>query len=125
MLFRSVGDGKPTTNINGFFNFAQLPVLKLSTTLNVNSLKTSYVDGMIYGIRFDKDLLNGKMNWSLNYRYVDYTYLASSGKRIEHIGAIDLSYQFSRKFSMSVNYEGTFETQNIYHQIYCSLIKRF
>ncbi len=119
------GDSKPTKNFSGIFNYSQLTSLKISTTLTANVLKTSYVDGVVYGIRFDKDFMNGKMNWGVNYRFVDYNYLLSSGKLIEHIGGIDLSYQFTRKFSMSVNYEGTFEKQNTYHQIYCSLIKRF
>ncbi len=119
------GDSKPTTNINGFLTYTQLPVLNVSASLTVNSLHTSYVDGLIYGLRFDKDFLNGKLNWSLNYRYVDYTYLTSKDKLLEHIFGTDLSMQFSRKFSLSVNYEGTFEKVNKYHQIYCSLIKRF
>ena len=119
------GDSKPTTNFNGIFNYSQLTSLKISTTLTANVLKTSYVDGVVCGVRFDKDFLNGKMNWGVNYRFVDYNYLISSSKLIEHIGGIDLSYQFTRKFSMSFNYEGTFEKQNKYHQIYCSLIKRF
>ena len=119
------GDTKATKNFNGMFDYSQFSALKISTTLNVNVLKTSYVDGVVYGIRFDKDFLNGKMNCGLNYRFVDYNYLISSSKLLEHIGEADLSYQFSRKFSMSVNYEGTFEKLNKYHQIYCSLIKRF
>ena len=119
------GDSKPTKNFNGIFNYSQLTSMKISTTLTANVLKTSYVDGVVYGVRFDKDFLNGKMNWGMNYRFVDYSYLISSTKLIEHIGGLDLSYQFTRKFSMSINYEGTFEKQNKYHQIYCSLIKRF
>jgi len=119
------GDSKPTKNFNGIFNYSQFTSLNISTTLTANILKTSYVDGVVYGVRFDKDFLNGKMNCGLNYRFVDYNYLISSSKLMEHIGEADLSYQFSRKFSMSVNYEGTFEKQNTYHQIYCSLIKRF
>jgi hypothetical protein len=119
------GDSRPTKNFNGIFTYSQLPLLKISSTLTANVLQTSYVDGVIYGIRFDKDFFNGRLNWGLNYRYVDYTYLASSGKLLEHIGAADLSIQFTRKFSMSVSYEGTFEQQNVYHQIYGSLIKRF
>lgn len=119
------GDSKPTKNINGFLTYTQLPILEASTSLTVNALQTSYVNGMIYGIRFDKDFMNGKLNWGLNYRYVDYTYLNNSKKLLEHIAATDLSTQFSRKFSLSVSYEGTFEQQNTYHQIYCTLIKRF
>ena len=115
------GDSKPTTNFNGIFNYSQLTSLKISTTLTANILKTSYVDGVVYGIRFDKDFLNAKLNWGVNYRFVDYNYLLSSGKLIEHIGGIDLSMQFSRKFSMSVNYEGTFEKQNTYPVSYTHL----
>jgi len=119
------GDSSPTKNINGYLTYTQLPVLKASATITVNALQTSYVNGMIYGVRFDKDFVNGKLNWGLNYRYVDYTYLNNSEKLLEHIAATDLSMQFTRKFSLSVSYEGTFETQNTYHQIYCTLINRF
>ena len=119
------GDSKPTKNINGFLSYTQLPLLKVAASLSANVLQTSYVNGFIYGLRLDKDFLKGKLNWGVNYRYVDYTYLASAGKLLEHIAATDLSMQFTRKFSLSVNYEGTFDKQNIYHQIYCSVIRRF
>jgi len=119
------GDSKPTTNINGYLTYTQIPLLRASTSFTFNALQTSYVDGIIYGVRLDKDFLNGKLNWGLNYRYVAYTYLNTSGKLLEHIGAIDLSMQFTRKFSLSVSYEGTFEKDNTYHQIYCTVIKRF
>lgn len=119
------GDTKPTTNINSFLTYTQLPWLNASTSLTFNALHTSYVDGFIYGVRFDKNMLKGKLNWSLNYRYVDYTYVTSKDKLQEHIAGTDLSFQFTRKLSFSVNYEGTFEKENKYHQVYCSLIKRF
>jgi hypothetical protein len=119
------GDSKPTKNINGYLTCTQLPALKASGTLTVNALQTSYVNGLIYGIRFDKGFINGRLNWSLNYRYVDYTYVTSLDKLLEHIAGTDLSMQVTRKFSFSVNYEGTFEKENKYHQVYCSLIQRF
>jgi len=120
-----VGDSKPTQNVNGFVSYTQLPLLKASLSLTGNTLQTSYVSGQIYGVRLDKDFFKGKLNWGLNYRYVNYTYLISSGKLLEHIAATDVSMQFTRKFSMSVNYEGTFDKEAIYHSIYCNLIKRF
>jgi hypothetical protein len=119
------GDSKPTQNVNGFLTYTQLPGLNASVSLTINSLQTSYVKGQIYGLRMDKDFFKGKFNWGVSYRYVDYTYLTSSEKLIEHIASTDLSFQFTRKFSVSVNYEGTFEKQVIYHQVYCNLIKRF
>ncbi len=119
------GDTQPTENINGNLTYTQLPFLKAAASLTVNAIQTSYVKGMIYGLRLDKDFVKGKMNWGISYRYVDYTYLNTSGKLLEHIASTDLSYQFTRKFSISFNCEGTFDPQNIYQQIYVSLIKRF
>jgi hypothetical protein len=119
------GDTQPTENVNGYLTYTQLPFLKAAASLTVNALQTSYVKGMIYGLRLDKDLVKGKMNLGVSYRYVDYTYLNSSGNLLEHIESTDLSYQFTRKFSISFNYEGTFDPQSTYQQIYISLIKRF
>ena len=119
------GDAKPTKNFNGFLTYTQLPLWQMSASLTVNELQTSYISGSIYGLRLDKSLLKGKLNAGMNYRYVDYTYLTSSEKLLEHIFSTDLSMQFTRKFSLSVNYEGTFEKLSTYHQIYFSLIKRF
>jgi hypothetical protein len=119
------GDSKPTKNVNGYLTYTQLPWLDASASLTVNALQTSYVEGKIYGLRFDKGFVNGKLNWSLNYRYVDYTYVTSQAKLLEHIAGTDLSMQFTRKFSFSVSYEGTFEKENKYHQVYCSVIQRF
>lgn len=119
------GDSTPTTNVNGYLTYSRLPWVDASASLTVNSLKTSYVEGQIYGLRFDKGFLSGKLNWSLNYRYVDYTYVTSLTKLLEHIAGTDLSIQITRKFSFSVSYEGTFEKENKYHQVYGSLIKRF
>ena len=119
------GDSRPTENINSYLTYTQLPFLKAAASLTANVLQTSYVKGVIYGLRLDKDLINGKLNCGISYRYVDYTYLNTSGKLLQHIASTDLSYQFTRKFSMSFNYEGTFDQQNIYQQIFISLIRRF
>jgi hypothetical protein len=118
-------DTRPTKNANGFLTYTLIPLFKLSASLTANYLETSYVNGSIYGIRLDKDFLSGKLNWSLGYRYVDYLFQSNSSKLIEQIAETDFSYQFSRKFSMSINYEGTFEKENTYHRIYFSAIKRF
>ncbi len=118
-------DLHPTKNTNGFLTYSQIPGIKVSATLSANLIQTSYINGTIYGLRLDKDFIEGKLNAGINYRYVDYQYLNSTGNLKQHIGEVELSYQFSRKFSMSANYEGTFEKQTNYHSIYLSVIKRF
>ncbi|MCE1199398.1 MAG: hypothetical protein LWW85_10555 [Marinilabiliales bacterium] len=118
-------DSKPTTNFNGYLSFSQLPFLQATLSLNANHLQTSYVKGNIYGLRIDKELLNGKLFWSLDYRYVDYLYPVTSQKLLEQIGETDFSLRISRKLSFSINWQGTFEKTETYHQIYCSFIQRF
>ena len=114
----------PTKNVNGFLSYAKMP-FNISATLSGNILQTSYINGNIYGLRLDKSMISGVLNLGLNYRYVDYQYVSTINTLQQHIAAADLSIQISRKFSLSFNYEGTFEKVNKYHSIYFSAIQRF
>jgi hypothetical protein len=118
-------DLHPTKNTNGFLSYSQIPGIKVSASLSANLIQTSYINGAIYSIRFDKDFMEGKLNAGINYQYVNFLYQNSTGSLKQHIGEVELSYQVSRNFSFSVNYEGTFEKQTNYHSIYLSIIKRF
>lgn len=118
-------DKKPTKNMYGFLSFNQLPLLKVSTTLSSTILQTSYIQGSIYGIRLDKNILSGKLNTSIGYQKVDFQYQANAGDLKQQIGQFEFMYQISRKFSVSANYEGTFDEQTHYHNIYFSAIQRF
>jgi hypothetical protein len=120
-----VNDVRPTQNLNGMVTYSQLPLINASATLSVNLLQTSYLSGKIYGLKLYKDFFNGKLNGSIDYRYVDYTFENSPVDLIQHIGEVDLAYYFTRKFSISVNYEATIEPQINYHRIYLSVVKRF
>ena len=117
-------DIAPTKNVNGYLSYSKMP-LDITASLSGNLIQTSYVNGSIYGIRFDKSLMSGKMNCGLNYRYVNYQFVSNSNTLQQHIGEADLSFQVTRKFSLSVNYEGTFEKVNKFHSIYFSATKRF
>lgn len=118
-------DVRPTKNINGFIGYNQIPWIKVSTMLSANLLQTSYLTGKIYGVRLGKDFFDSKLSSSINYRYVDYNFESDTDRLSQQIGELDLSFRFNRKFSMSVNYEATFENENDYHRIYFSAIMRF
>jgi hypothetical protein len=119
------GDLNPNENINGFITVNQLPWIKTSATLTANLLKTSYLDGKIYGIRLSKDLVRGKLYSEFNYRYVDYSFMNSTSKLTQNIAQLNLSWQFKFKMSVSVDYELTLEGADKYHRIYLSFSKRF
>lgn len=118
-------DINPMYNVNGFLTFNQVPWIDASVSLSTNWMKSSYVDGLIYGIRIYRDLIPSKLSTGVFYRLVDYNYLNTSSKSLQHMAEFELSWQFSKKFSLSANYDGTFEKSNQYNSIYINLIKRF
>ena len=120
-------DIHPMLNVNGYLTFSKVPVINSSLTFTTNWLKSSYVDGMIYGVQLYKDLIPSKLSTGINYRLVDNNYLSSSSvsSSLQHMAALEFSWQIRKKMSFSVNYDGTFEKSNKYHSIYASLIQRF
>jgi hypothetical protein len=118
-------DLNPNETLNGFIAFNQLPWIKVSATLTANLLKTSYLDGQIYGIRLARDIIPGKMFAEVNYRYIDYKFLNSTSTLVQNIAQANISWQLKHKMSFSVDYELTLENVNKYHRIYVSFSKRF
>jgi hypothetical protein len=118
-------DLRATDNINGYINFNQVPWKNGSTTLSSNLLRTSYLNGKIYGLKIDRDLISGKLTVGLGYQYVDFQYLSSNTSMFQHLANLDLFWRINRKLSFSVNCEKTFEKPVSYTRIYANLIKRF
>jgi hypothetical protein len=120
-------DIHPMLNVNGFLTFSKVPGINSSVTFSTNWIKSSYVNGMIYGVQLDKELVPSKLSAGINYRLVDNNYLnATSGNRsLQHMAALELSWQISKKMYFSANYDGTFDKSNKYHSIYVSLTQRF
>lgn len=118
-------DLHPTENANGFITVSKVPWIDASATLSANVLQNSYIKGQIYGLRLNRDFIDGKINSGLNYRYVDYNYVNVDGKLQQHIAEADFTYRMNRNFSVSLNYELTLEDQLKYHRLYFSLVHRF
>jgi hypothetical protein len=118
-------DLNPNETLNGFLTINQLPWIKASATLTANLLKTSYLNGQLYGLRLSRDIIPGKLYGELNYQYVDYTFNNSDSKLKQNIAQANLSWQLKNKLSFSIDYELTIEPVNKYHRIYISLNKRF
>jgi len=56
---------------------------------------------------------------------VDYLYRNSESALIQHVGEANLSWSVYRKLSLSVYYEGTFETSLPYNRLYINISQRF
>jgi len=118
-------DPRPSKNLNGTLTYSHVPGIGASVTLSSTWLETSYINGMVYGAGISRDLVPGKLNGGLKYRYVDYLYINSELALVQNVVEANLSWMIYRKLSLSVFYEGTFEKELPYHRLYINLSKRF
>jgi len=118
-------DPKPSINASSYINYSQLPLIHVSTTINATKLKTAYLDGMMYGLQFSRDLIPGKLSAELEGRYVDYQFLNSPSTLQQKIGEFSLYWQIANKISLSADFEETIEKGTNYSRIFLNLTKRF
>ena len=113
-------------NINTYVNFSRLPWVNATASLSANLLQTNYLDSRIYGARLSKEIVRGKLNSEVYYRWVEYDYKNYEYKIQQQIGGIDFSWNITRKLALYLYYEGTFEKQNTtFNRFNTKLIQRF
>ena len=118
-------DPKPSKNLYGYLTYSRIPGLNAAVTVSATLLETAYLSGKIYSLGMSRDLIPGKVNAGVKYRYIDYLYLNTETHMIQNLGEINLSWRIARKFSLSLYYEGTFEKQYTFNRIYANLSFRF
>ncbi|WP_319500969.1 hypothetical protein [uncultured Draconibacterium sp.] len=118
-------DPRPTKTLSGFATWTKVPTLNASLSITANLMQTSYLDGQVYGARLSKDLVSGKLYTMLHYRWVDFQYVNTLTNLQQHIGELDLSWQFSKKLYLSANYEATFQEQQLFNRLYLNLRIKF
>jgi hypothetical protein len=118
-------DPAPTRNVYGYFTYGKIPGIGISATLSGTYLESAFLRGKVLQARLSRDLLQGRFQADLGYQYVDYQLPESKLTTLQHIGEVGLYWQFAKKMSFSVNFEGTLEKKNTYDRIYMQLRKRF
>jgi hypothetical protein len=113
-------------NLNSYLTFSRIPSLNLQTTLTANFLQTNYLNSKIFGIRVSREIIPKKLDGNINIRMVDYRYLNYESVTRQNIAGINLSWDIIKKLTFYVDYEGTFDHQDLlYHRIYTKIIQRF
>ena len=119
----------PSRNINGHVTISRVPFINARATLRANYLQTNFMDSRIFGIRLNKDLVPGKINGEVYYRWVDYLYKNNEINRMVHqnIGGASVSFRIQKNLSLYLYYEGVFDQQpsTTYHRFNAKIIKRF
>ena len=116
----------PSRSLTSFINFSRIPFVNGRLTLRANFLQTDYLESRIYGARLSKELIRGKLNGEIYYRWVDYQY--TLGDRIVHqnIGGASLTIRIQKQLSLHLFYEGVHDKANQnYHRFNAKIIKRF
>lgn len=98
-------------NINGYITYNRLPGIKGNLSLTVNALETGFQKSRYYGCRYTRDFFKGRLNSDLYYRWIDYTPTWSKNKTHQDIAGLSLSWRITRKLSLYVYYEETFDAR--------------
>jgi hypothetical protein len=106
-------DPRPSRNIYGYLSYYQVPGIMVNFTLTGTWLESAFMDGKVLGADITKDLLQGRFQAGIGYRYTDYTLPESKLTIIQNTGTMSLFWQFARKMSFSANW------------VYLQLRKRF
>lgn len=118
-------DVRPNINLNGYFNFISIPGINLNVSLSATYLETSYLNGSIYGLRLNKDIIKRKLYGSLNYRYVKYSYTYTDMQTNQNIPEIQLNWRILRDLRATFALEAIFEKDYQYQRVYFNISKRF
>jgi hypothetical protein len=118
-------DLAPSVNANTFLSYSDVPWIKAYATVDVTYLKSSYLNGMVYGASLSRDLLDGKIYGELKYRLVNYDYTNSTSTLMQNIAECSFSWRMAKKLMLSVDLEGTLESTGNSARIYLNLTRRF
>jgi len=118
-------DPRPSKNLYSYLTFNKVPWLNVTATISATLLETSYQSGSIYSVGISRDLIPGKFNGGLGYRYVNYKFLNFEKPLVQNMAEMNLTWRLMKKLSCSLNYEGTFEKNRNYDRIYINITQRF
>jgi hypothetical protein len=121
----SKNDLRPSKNFNGYITYSQIPYAEVSSTLSYNNIKSSYVSGSIYGIRFSKNVLVIDADVSIGYRKTQYTYILNSSKTEQDNFNVDISIRLFSKTYFNCGYEGYFESNHSQARVLLDITTRF
>lgn len=118
-------DLTPSVNANSFLSYTQVPWIDAYATVDVTYLKSSYMNGMVYGASLSRDLFDGKLYGELKYRLVDYVNPISASTLIQNIAECSFSWRIAKKLMLSADLEETLEPTGNSTRIYVNVTRRF
>lgn len=119
-------DPKPSWNSDIYLTYSQIPKLKISLTGSATIMQTGYINGRIFSVGANRDIIPGKVYASISYRYVDYRFYSNETSVAQNMAGLNMNWNIYRKLLLSLNYEGTFGSDNYnYSRLFINLTQRF
>jgi hypothetical protein len=106
-----------------YITHTRVPWINTSVTVSMNYIKTLTLDGRIYGVRLNKDLVRGKLFGTGYFRLVDYVF--PTYEMSQSIVGVNLNWRIMKPLMLSVNYEETIDDNNPMSRFHINLIYRF
>lgn len=121
----SKSDLKPSKNYGGNISYSMIPIIQSSFGLNYNRLISNYVDGNVYSITLNKSLSEIRSDLSISFRKTDYSFALGNTKFDEKAFIFDFTTSLLNPISLSMSYEGAFESTRSYGRILFDITMRF
>lgn len=118
------GDSKPSNNYGGYITYSRIPGLQLSSTISFTSLRTSYVDGKIFGARLSRELTRG-IDLALGYRFTNYKFQRGIEDLKQHSVSVNINTRLLNPVLLNITYEGIFEKIRTSGRLLINLTLRF
>jgi hypothetical protein len=118
-------DVKPSRNFGGTIYYSLLPIIESGINLSHNKLISNYVDGDVYSVYMTKTFYDLNSDLSIGYRKTNYKFPVSQNSFNENTLLIDYNFNLFRMISLSVSYEGAFESSRTTSRVLVGLTTRF
>jgi hypothetical protein len=119
-------DPRPSWNADGYATYSMVPALKVSATASATFMQSAWVDGKIFSLMLNRDLVSGRLYCGAGYKFVMYSFYSNETAVNQNVASVNLNWNIWKKLFMSVNYEGTFENDTRhYNRVYINLTQRF
>lgn len=121
-----LGNLTDSRNANGYIRINQIPGVKMSAAVQLNYLRSSYVESRSIGLRLTKDLLPGKIGGEIYGSVVKYDYQFTEVAILQKSFGANFSFRILRTLSLYLFYEGVLVPDRpLYGRLNAKIVKRF
>lgn len=118
-------DVKPSRNFGGYITYTTVPLLESSASLSFNRLLSNYVEGNVYSFNLTKSLYSIRSDFSAGFRKTNYNFPNGVSELDENAVLLSFSTSVIKPFSLSLSYEGIFESSRTTGRVLLDLTTRF